>query len=89
MCDPGGVPDDPQQELPSPATRKDHPHGRPFPRSTYVYGWLVICIVLAEGIHSLVSGKYGTGIILIGLVPLMAWLMHTRRQQEAADRRRR
>jgi hypothetical protein len=49
----------------------------------------VICIVLAEGIHSLVSGKYGTGIILIGLVPLMAWLMHTRRQQEAADRRRR
>jgi hypothetical protein len=83
------VPDDPRQEFPSPARGKNELPNRPFPRSTYIYGWLVICIVVAEGIHSLVSGKFGTGIILICLVPLMAWLMHTRRQRDAADRRRR
>jgi hypothetical protein len=60
----------------------------PFPRSRYVYGWLVIGLVAAEGINSLVSGRVGTGIILILLLPFMAWLMHTRRQSEAARKRR-
>jgi hypothetical protein len=51
---------------------------RPFPREAYIFGWLVICVVLAEGIHSLVAGVYGSGILLVGLVPFMIWVMHIR-----------
>ena len=51
---------------------------RPFPREAYVFGWLVILVVAAEGIRSLVTGVIGTGIILICLIPVMVWLMHFR-----------
>ena len=43
-----------------------------------MFGWLVICVVAAEGLYSLISGVLGTGIILICLVPVMVWLMHIR-----------
>ena len=51
---------------------------RPFPPGAYVFGWLVICVVAGEGIHALVTGVLGTGIILIALVPVMVWFMHIR-----------
>jgi hypothetical protein len=58
--------------------REKHAPARPFPREAYVFGWLVICVVAAEGLYSLISGVLGTGIILICLVPVMVWLMHIR-----------
>lgn len=87
-CDAGTMPDDPRQEYaprPAPDTNAS---GRPFSRSVYVFGWLAICLVAGEGINSMVTGLYGTGIILVCLVPVMIWLMYTRRQKEAAMRRR-
>ena len=44
-------------------------------------GWLVVALVLVMGIKSLVDGVYGTGIIFVCLVPLMVWLMYTRRHR--------
>jgi hypothetical protein len=76
------VPDDPRREFPSPARENDVPAG-PFPREAYVFGWLVICVVAAEGIYSLVTGVLGTGIILICLIPVMVWLMHIRPRRHA------
>jgi hypothetical protein len=70
------VPTDNRQEMPPPASRDVPP--RPFPREAYVFGWLTIGVVVAVGIRALVSGLLGTGIILIGLVPLMIWMMHIR-----------
>jgi len=52
-----------------------------------VFGWLAICVVLAEGIHALVTGVLGTGIIFIALVPVMIWFMHIRPRQLRARRR--
>ena len=60
------------------AGRDNDGRQRPFPREAYVFGWLVICVVAAEGIHSLLTGVLGTGIILICLIPLMIWLMYIR-----------
>ena len=71
------MPDDPQQKS-----------ARPFPREAYVFGWLVIVVVAAEGINSLISGVLGTGIILICLIPVMVWLMHGRPAAQAMKRRR-
>lgn len=71
MCDPGRVPDDP----------------RPFPREAYVFGWLVICVVVAEGIRNLVTGVYGSGILLVGLVPFMVWVMHIRPRRRGGKQR--
>jgi hypothetical protein len=68
------VPDDNGRQFPSPKSREPSP----FPREAYVFGWLVICVVAAEGINSLVSGVLGTGIILLCLVPVMVWVMHVR-----------
>ena len=70
------MPDDPQQRLPSPPTRDEQP--RPFPREAYVFGWLTICVVAVVGIKALVTGVLGTGIIFLGLIPLMVWTMHIR-----------
>ncbi|HET6816321.1 MAG TPA: hypothetical protein VFH66_03745 [Mycobacteriales bacterium] len=67
------MPDASPPEFPSPATRDRT--SRPFPREAYVFGWLAICVVLAEGIYNLATGVLGTGIILICLVPVMLWLM--------------
>ena len=75
LCDAGWVPDNARQE-PSPPPRGVP--SRPFPREAYVFGWLAIGVVLAEGIYDLVSGVLGTGILLICLVPVMVWLMHIR-----------
>ena len=60
----------------------------PFPRGAYVFGWLVICLVAAEGINSIISGVLGTGIILVCLVPVMIWLMHIRPHRQAGRTRR-
>ncbi|HET6908199.1 MAG TPA: hypothetical protein VFH54_02585 [Mycobacteriales bacterium] len=79
------MPDDPRPEFASPAARNQ---SRPFPRQAYVLGWLAICLVTAEGVNSLVSGVFGTGIILICLVPFMIWLMHIRPRRLAARNRR-
>ena len=70
------MPDDPRQKLPSSPSR-DVPQ-RPFPREAYVFGWLTICVVAVVGIKALVTGVLGTGIIFIGLIPLMIWTMHIR-----------
>ena len=51
---------------------------RPFPPEAYVFGWLTICVVAAVGIRALVSGVYGTGILLVCLVPVMLWMMYIR-----------
>jgi hypothetical protein len=80
------VPEDPRQDFSSPAGEKDVA-ARPFPREAYVFGWLVICVVAAEGINSLVSGVLGTGIILICLVPVMVWLMHIRPRRHPTRKR--
>ena len=65
---------------------------KPFPLEVYVFVWLVICVVAAEGIHDLVDGVLGSGIVLLGLVPVMVWLMHFRPrrlgQTDRADRPR-
>ena len=81
------MPDPPLQKPASTAGEEDVP-ARPFPREAYVFGWLVIGVVAAEGINSLVSGVLGTGIILICLVPVMVWLMHIRPRRHAARQRR-
>ena len=78
MCDPGRVPDNRERDIPA----------RPFPREAYVFGWLVICVVAAEGIYSLLTGVLGTGIILIGLIPFMVWLMYFRPRRHAMGKRR-
>ena len=52
-----------------------------------MFGWLVICLVAAEGINSLISGVLGTGIILIGVVPVMVWLMHIRPRHQRRRKR--
>lgn len=78
LCDPGWVANDPGRKFSSPRAGENGVPARPFPREAYVFGWLVICVVTAEGIHSLLSGVLGTGIILICLVPVMIWLMHIR-----------
>lgn len=81
------MPTENRQETPSPASREISP--RPFPREAYVFGWLTIGVVVAVGIRALVSGLLGTGIILIGLVPLMVWMMHFRpRGNRESDPRR-
>ena len=85
VCDPGRVAEDPRREF---AARDQPGATRPFPRSAYVFGWLAICLVAAEGVRSLVSGLYGTGVILVALVPAMVWLMHVRPHREQARRRR-
>jgi Flp pilus assembly protein TadB len=77
------VTDDPRQNFSSPPAGEKAVPARPFPREAYVFGWLVICIVAAEAIHSLISGVLGTGIILICLVPVMVWLMHIRPRHHA------
>jgi hypothetical protein len=53
-----------------------------------VLGWLAICLVAAEGINSFLSGVFGTGIILICLVPVMIWLMLIRPHRHGARKRR-
>ena len=68
------MPDDDPEQLPSRRSREP----APYPREAYVFGWLVICVVAAEGIHSLATGVLGTGIILLCLVPLMVWMMYVR-----------
>jgi hypothetical protein len=81
------VPDDPPQNVSSsPAGENDAP-APPFPREAYVFGWLVICLVVGVGINSLLSGVLGTGIILICLVPVMVWLMHVRPRHATRKRR--
>jgi hypothetical protein len=70
------VPTDDRQQLPTPPSRERPP--RPFPREAYVFGWLTIGVVVVMGIRALISGLLGTGIILLGLVPLMIWMMHFR-----------
>lgn len=70
-----------------PTRDRDVP-ARPFPRAAYVFGWLAICLVAAEGINSVVSGLLGTGIILICLVPVMIWLMLIRPRRGAPRDRR-
>src|SRR5207245_9949759 len=87
LCDPGCVPDDSQRNIPSPPAGEKDARARPFPREAYVFGWLVICVVSAEGISSLLSGVLGTGIILICLVPVMVWLMHVRPRHETGKRK--
>ena len=67
------MPDEPREFAPPPR-RAD----RPFPLIAYVLGWLAICLVAAEGIHSFVDGLLGTGVILVALVPVMIWMMHFR-----------
>jgi hypothetical protein len=69
------VPTEKRQE-PSPARREDPP--RPFPREAYIFGWLTVAVVVVMGIRALVTGVLGTAIILLGLVPLMIWMMHFR-----------
>jgi len=61
---------------------------RPFPREAYVFGWLVVCVVAAEGIHDLVTGVYGSGILFVGLVPFMVWVMHIRPRRGGNQRDR-
>lgn len=78
----------PEDPYATPSARKKDVSDRPFPVATYVLGWLAICLVVAEGVNSFVSGRIATGVILICLVPAMIWIMHTRRQREAARRRR-
>jgi len=80
-CDPRYVADVPRPEFGSPPPGKNGGPTRPFPRIAYVYGWLVVALVLAEGINSFTSGRIATGVILVGLIPLMVWLMHTRRHR--------
>jgi hypothetical protein len=70
------VPTDDRQETPPPARREAPP--RTFPREAYVFGWLTIGVVVVMGIRALVTGVLGTGIILIGLVPVMIWMMYIR-----------
>ncbi|HET7310014.1 MAG TPA: hypothetical protein VFJ17_01675 [Mycobacteriales bacterium] len=74
----------PRPELP---TRPGHEgRSRPFPREAYVFGWLVICLVAAEGIHAIVTGVLGTGIIFVSLVPVMIWLMHIRPRRHSSGK---
>ena len=60
---------------------------RPFPREAYVFGWLVIFVVGAEGIHDLVTRVYGSGILFVGLVPFMVWVMHIRPRRRSGKQR--
>lgn len=82
------MPDDRQQEFAAPPARSKDVRPTPFPRRAYVFGWLAICLVVAEGVNSLLSGVLGTGIILICLVPFMIWLMHFRPYRDSARNRR-
>ena len=79
--------DDSRQNSSSPPAGEKNVPARPFPREAYVFGWLVICLVAAEGINSLISGVLGTGIILIGVVPVMVWLMHIRPRHQRRRKR--
>lgn len=89
LCDAVRVPEDPAENFsPSPPGDRGAP-ARPFPREAYVFGWLVICVVAAEGIHSLVTGVLGTGIILVCLIPVMLWLMYVRPRRVAGGKRER
>jgi len=81
------VPDDPRPNFSSPPAGENDAPARPFPREAYVFGWLVICVVAAEGINSLLSGVLGTGIIMICLVPVMVWVMHIRPRHATRKRR--
>jgi len=60
---------------------------RPFPREAYVFGWLVICVVVAEAIHNLVTGVYGSGILLLCVVPFMIWVMYIRPRRHGGRQR--
>ena len=51
-------------------------------------GAILVGVDLAEGIHDLVAGVFGTGAILICLVPLMVWLMHIRPRRHGGMKRR-
>lgn len=51
-----------------------------------MFGWLVICLVAAEGIHAIVTGVLGTGIIFVSLVPVMIWLMHIRPRRHSSGK---
>jgi hypothetical protein len=82
------VPDTPPQKPASRPARGDEPATSAFPREAYVFGWLVVCVVAAEGIRSVLTGVLGTGIILLALIPVMVWLMHIRPRQQAARNRR-
>jgi hypothetical protein len=89
LCDSGLVPDDPRKEFAAPQAGKRDVPTMPFPRMAYVFGWLAICLVTAEGINSFMSGLLGTGIILLCLIPVMVWFMHVRPHRHGARQRRR